>query len=157
MKLVLFSFLFIIVTFIIGVFFMHPFSSNAHLDRLRNKCETINGRVNNINNGGCGLFALYVTDYLDSVQIPYQVVYVKRSNDNDSIPNHVAVKIDQNNIYVEKNGLMKKSWMRVFGSHMSYHTKEELRKIVYQPGWNPMFNRDDTVQIKYLLFNETIR
>jgi hypothetical protein len=105
--------------------------------------------ASNVNNGGCGLFALYVTDYLDSAGISYEILRV--DDDRSVIPNHVMVKVhdsDNESLYIDATGFKSYRYACLFGYYRYYISKDSLKSLIAMPGWNRSFNRADTVIIK---------
>lgn len=102
-----------------------------------------------INYGGCGLFALYLSNYFDSTKVPYQIIYISRHSMRGT-PNHVVLKLDDRT-YIDSDGYCTKFWLGLYGTHFTEVTKEKLRYDIYHLSWNKTFNRNDTTIIKNAL------
>lgn len=121
------------------------YPQDSRLEEVYSKILSI--KEDNINNGGCGLFALHLSTYLDTLGVKYEII---RIDDRvERIPNHVMLKVyDGDNVaYVDHSGFYKPLYMDFFGSDRSFITKDSLKTLVYLPGWNKKFNRDDTTSI----------
>lgn len=155
-KLILWSiklFLFIGISFMIMMITIHT-PCPPNLSNLNNKLIKINSNIYNINDGGCGLMSLYISNYLDTLHIPYTIEYIKR-NLNQPIPTHVIIKLKGKNIYVDGTGFYKNIYLSLFGNNIQIGSKQNLKHLIYDnpKGWNPKFNRNDTTIIKKILFH----
>lgn len=128
--------------------------NDPKLFKLSFKLDEISSNVHNINQGGCGFFALYLSDYFDREKIPYEIIYV-RDNENEEnqyyIPNHIILKLKKSKIFVDSRGFFNKSYIYLYGTYLSIHSKEELKEILKVKGWNSDFDRNDTTKIKLVL------
>jgi len=146
-------FLILIWTIIYDRITYHP--TDRQLIILISKLKVISDSVDNINNGGCGFFALYLSDYLDKVNIQYDIVYVRDQDNEDNqyyIPNHVIIELKNPKIFIDSRGIFNKSYVYLYGTNLSFHSKMELKELLTCKGWNNEFHRSDTTKIKSLLW-----
>jgi hypothetical protein len=98
--------------------------------------------------GGCGYVAYYISDYLDSNQVKYQIVQIGFGKYK-----HIHYMVKVNNVYMDKNGTFSRLYPLLFLPHRTV-TKEYLRSVINDPiVWNKKFNRSDTIRINQILNN----
>lgn len=143
----LFSILFLLSYMIFLIF--DPMKPDLH--GLEQKANEVRHGVKNMNNGGCGWFALYASDYLDKEKVMYQIVYIFASDNKGSVPNHVMIKLNDD-CYFDDDGVHHKIYYKFYGDSETVHSKDELRKLLNGPGWNSKFDVSDTVIINHLIW-----
>lgn len=106
----------------------------------------IDSRKIDINNGGCGLFAKYLSDYYDSTKVPYKIFYIYADTCR-ATPNHVVLQVDDIT-YLDSWGYGTKQYYQLFfGDTFIEVTKEKLIHDIYTLPWNDKFKRSDTTLI----------
>lgn len=111
----------------------------------RNLIE-INKSVDNIDMGGCGYFALKLSDYLEQKNIPHQILTIKYSN--KKIPHHVMVKTKWG--IVDSKGFFSHFIVWLYSlDNLKYIQKNELKHLLTLDGWNKKFNKKDTIFFKF--------
>lgn len=107
-----------------------------------------NAEVRHISAGGCGFFALYLHDYLNSRGIQSEIVAMRWTH---RVPGHIMVRVG--NQYIDNHGIF--TWFAIsiytWGNRKTI-TREQLRKLLNGPGWNPVFNRADTAKLKKIFY-----
>ena len=98
--------------------------------------------------GGCGYVAYYISDYLDSAQVKYQIVQIGFGKYKHI---HYMVKVDD--VYMDKNGTFSGLYPLLFLPHRIV-SKDYLRTMINDPTiWNKRFKRSDTSRINQILNN----
>ena len=99
--------------------------------------------VANINNGGCGYFALYLHRYYDQRGIKNEIVYLESGHE---IPKHVMVRCDGR--FVDASGYFIPLLVKLFYKKVSVHTEAQLVELLTRNGWNDQFKKSDTNTLK---------
>ena len=108
-----------------------------------------NAEVDNISNGGCGYFALYLYDYLADQGIQSEIVAMNWSN---KVPEHIMVRVKGR--YIDNHGIYTPIpiWIYSFKNREAI-SRDQLLKLLNEPGWNTQFNKADTIKLKSI-FNQ---
>jgi len=153
MKKVSFTFL---ISLVIGFIVQFALSTDKYQYSHKEQVYEINYRLGkidakklNVNYGGCGFLALYLSNYFDSTKVPYKINYIYRFSINGT-PNHVVLQLDDNT-YIDVNGFSTKTWLRIYGENFIEVSKEKLIDDLYHLEWNSKFNRNDTIILKNAL------
>ncbi len=101
-----------------------------------------------VKSGGCGYVVFYISNYLDSKKVKYQIIQVGFGRYKNI---HYMIKVD--NIYMDYDGSFSRLHPVLFLPHRIV-SKEYLRYALNDVnGWNKNFNRSDTIRIKEILNN----
>jgi hypothetical protein len=100
--------------------------------------------VRNINQGGCGYFALKVYDKLEKGR--YSIISI------DTLK-HIMLKDNVTGLFIDADGYFPLNTVKKdVGSHFKELSRNQLEKLVKNvPIWNTQFNRKDTTLINKLL------
>jgi hypothetical protein len=114
--------------------------------------KSVNKKVKNINFGGCGYFAYYLTDLLDSIGLEYEISTINIEHEKKQIT-HVLIYLPDYNLFLDSRGIYK--GINVNGNKYFYClpinkfiSKSELRKELSAQKWNKKFNIKDTIQLR---------
>lgn len=103
-------------------------------------------RMHWVKPGGCGYVAYYISDYLDSAHIDYQIIQIGFGKYK-----HIHYMVKVGGVYVDKNGTFSRLFPLLFLPHRTV-SKEYLRSAINDPRpWNKKFNRSDTLRINQIL------
>src|ERR1044072_2253756 len=112
----------------------------------------LNQNIDNINNGGCGYFAYYLTNILDSAEIPYEISIINLNKHKNHIT-HVLIYLPDYNLFLDSRGMQR--CLNINGTQIFYCvkvgqtiTKSELKHALTTFKWNKKFNVSDTIKIK---------
>lgn len=118
-------------------------------------CKSINKEVKNINYGGCGYFAYYLSDLLDSVDIRYEIRIINLQFDKTRIT-HVLIYLPDYNLFIDSTGMH--NGIKIKNNRFFYcfntgtvYDKAKLRRVISSYKWNKDFNLHDTSVLKYRL------
>lgn len=117
--------------------------------KISRKVYTVNLAVDNIEYGGCGYFALYLHDYLDSIGVENKIIFLSYKRD---VPKHIVVKVGRS--YIDNNMFWAWPSMYLFSKgDITEHSREELVYLLENKKWNSRFNKADTSFMKYIFQN----
>jgi hypothetical protein len=100
--------------------------------------------------GGCGIFAFYISEYLDQHNLPYKIIYASWTK--HTVPTHVLIEL-QLGTYIDPSGFKGYYYNYCFGFNQTEHTKADLINLIKTGNWNKSFDRKDTSIIKSILCN----
>ncbi len=100
----------------------------------------VNNEVDNINNGGCGYYAMKLYEYLDTSR--YSLVSIGRRT-------HICVLDNKYTVYIDSEGYHSFISMAVEYRTLDFKpiSYSHLRWMVYNLEWNKMFDQRDTTKI----------
>lgn len=140
-KIVIISILYIFLFYGLLVF-KQP---NRELNKTYQKLENIKW----VKPGGCGFVAYYVSDYLDSQNIKYDIVRLHIGRYENF---HYMVKVGD--YYIDKNGMFSRYHPLLLFLDHSIISKDSLRVRIDDPKiWNNKFDRADTSKLKSQILN----
>lgn len=149
--------LFLVIIATLGIstnYISHPRLSNYPqvISKIDSLSKKVNTSIKNINYGGCGYFAYYLTDLLDSTGLPYEICILNFEKDTNHIT-HVLVYLSDYNLFVDSRGVYK--GINVNGDKFFYclkinrtYSKAQLRHAISTFKWNKRFNVKDTIQLE---------
>ena len=126
-------------------------------------------KIPRINVGGCGVFAYELSKCLDKFNIKYKFCYceddyfsAKNCLDNDTVPNHIIIKIGYK--YIDaKRFLSKKEFMYDYDYANTIETvnidSNYIKYLIDNASWNWAYDRKNDLKIKKIIktnFNKYI-
>lgn len=132
-----------LIGFIIGAGYVFFLTINLNHGRMidGNTIPDINKKVKNINNGGCGYFALNLYRRLDHKK--YDIVSIDTMR-------HFAIREKETGFYIDAAGFHSQMSFRLQNDWRTFDpiSFDSLRKLVYRKDlWNSKFNWKDTILI----------
>jgi hypothetical protein len=146
----------------------------SKLLRALESLSIISDKYKSINAGGCGVFALYLSEELEKRNVKHEIVWIGETcnnskrvirdvlnsnsnfnlqifNENGVYLSHVMIKVGKR--YVDAEGVFtgfnNTYWAARNRFVLAKITKKELSMLVESPeGWNPSFNRGLMPKIK---------
>lgn len=134
-----------LITILLIFLFNNIFQPSINKE-LTNKLIQIRN-ISNINRGGCGYVALYLSNYFDSLKIKNKIINIGNNN-------HIMIKI--NKTYIDCNGYFSKYNPIILFLNNNEISKNKLINLLNNKNrWNKSFNRKDTIIIKQILYNKS--
>jgi hypothetical protein len=124
----------------------HP-PFNKETLHVYSKLIRLNKEIRNVQNGGCGYFCLYMSDYFDVSNINYQIVSLKN---DEVIPKHIMIKTPWG--YLDNKGFFSSLSISLWSKNdIKEISKSELKQLLLLEGWNKSFDKVDTTKMKIIL------
>jgi len=127
------------------------------INSIINDCQSIE----NINSGGCGIFAYLLSEQLSKYNVEFQYCYMERSKsdiinalEHNWVPYHIVIKIKNKYIdskyILNRKSIMSKNVninsMRIVNIDDKY-----LKNLIDTEDWNDMYDRRNNRKIKRII------
>jgi hypothetical protein len=146
--------------------------NNPNVEDFFDKVRFLNFRivstVPHINQGGCGIYAAFISKALEEQDIPYQIGYLTRDHDGPDaiLENYELVKnneygyvsathicVEVGDFLIDANGISRKEeflkeWDRYEYYSVPISWRELELAIAQTSQWNPWFDRGNVPKIK---------
>jgi len=121
------------------------------ISKLDSVSKNTGRKVRNINYGGCGYFAYYLCNLLDSTGLEYEISIINVEGKNHIT--HILIYVPDYNLFIDSKGVYK--GINVNGDKYFYClkiertlTKAQLRTAISTLKWNSKFHITDTTMLK---------